>query len=157
MATRIGSIMSIAENLKISKFSSEYHKMIIHLIYTSNAMMHELEKRASVENITVQQFNVLRILRGKYPEASNNNLIKERMIEKMSDVSRMIDRLVNKGLVTRKQSKADKRAVSLLITQKGLDVLARLEEPMLMHDFLQKKLSLDECVQLTELLEKLND
>ena len=108
--------MNIGEHLKISKFSSEYHKMVIQLIYTSNALMHELEKRANQENITVQQFNVLRILRGQYPETSNNNLIKERMIEKMSDVSRMIDRLVFKGMVTRKQSKTDKRAVSLLIT-----------------------------------------
>lgn len=149
--------MNIGEHLKISKFSSEYHKMVIQLIYTSNALMHELEKRANEENITLQQFNVLRILRGQYPETSNNNLIKERMIEKMSDVSRMIDRLVSKGLVTRKQSKADKRAVSLLITQKGLDVLSRLEEPMLMHDFLAKRMSLEECEQLNRLLEKINE
>lgn len=149
--------MNIGEHLKISKFSSEYHKMVIQLIYTSNALMHELEKRANEENITVQQFNVLRILRGQYPETSNNNLIKERMIEKMSDVSRMIDRLVFKGMVTRKQSKTDKRAVSLLITQKGLDVLSRLEEPMLMHDFLSEKLSLEECEQLNRLLEKINE
>lgn len=147
--------MDIAEEIYTDNFVDEYHKMTINLLVTSSRLTHELEVRASKQNITLHQFNVLRILRGLYPESSTNAHIKERMLEKMSDVSRIVNRLVSKGLVHRSKSECDGRAVALTITNKGLEVLQNLDEEMLLADLLQERLSSEECKHLNGLLDKL--
>ncbi|MNI85419.1 DNA-binding transcriptional repressor MarR [compost metagenome] len=103
----------------------------------------------------MKQFNVLRILRGQYPKPATNNLIKSRMLSTTPDISRMMDRMVTKGLVSRCQSDGDKRAVDLFITDKGLKILENLEEPMLMTDILSDRITADEAIQLSALLDKL--
>lgn len=114
-----------------------------------------MEKRAAIQKITLQQFNILRILRGQYPAPATNGLLKQRMLDKTPDVSRIVDRLVAKGLVSKKPSTVDRRAVDVLITPRGLDTLAELEGHMLMMDVLQKNISEAECETLNNLLDKL--
>ncbi|UIR54528.1 MarR family transcriptional regulator [Sphingobacterium sp. SRCM116780] len=135
------------------KFSTEWQKAVINLVYTSSWVSAILEKRAEHKQITLSQFNVLRILRGQYPNPITNNLIKSRMLTNMPDISRLIDRLVLKGLVDRCKSNIDKRAVSLLITEAGLQVLQELEEEMLLNDILPKNISEANCKRLNELLD----
>ncbi len=147
--------MEIATEIQTSKFADEYHKMTINVVFTSNWLTGFLEQRASAENITLHQFNVLRILRGQQPHACTNAMIKERMLEKKSDVSRIVDRLVAKGLVHRCKSNCDGRAVALTITENGMRALRNLEEPMLLSDILPQHLSEEECRQLNHLLDKL--
>jgi DNA-binding MarR family transcriptional regulator len=93
--------MRIDDEIQSSKFEDNYQKAIINIFYTegwlSNLTRAEFEKY----NVTQQQFNILRILRGQYPKPATVNLLKERMIDKMSDASRIVDRLVQKGLVSR--------------------------------------------------------
>lgn len=147
--------MNIEEEIQTKKFINERHKATINIVFTSNWITGILEKRANAKQITLQQFNVLRILRGQHPRPATNSLLKERMLDKMPDVSRIIDRLVAKGLVSRGKCDKDRRAVDVKITQKGLDTLAELEESMLMMDILQENISEKECQRLNELLDKL--
>jgi DNA-binding MarR family transcriptional regulator len=146
--------MKIDEAIQVNKFSTEWQRATVNLLYTSNWVTALLEKRAEQKQITLRQFNVLRILRGQFPTPVTNNLIKSRMLNNTPDISRLIDRLVIKGLVDRCKSNADKRAVNLLITEAGLNVLEELEQDMLLNDILPNHLSEAECLQLNELLDK---
>ncbi len=147
--------MKIEDEIQTRKFRNERHKATINIVFTSNWITGILEKRANQEQITLQQFNVLRILRGQYPNPATNNLVKERMLDKMPDVSRIIDRLVAKGLVSRCKCTTDRRAVDVKITEKGLETLEALEDSMMMLDILQKNISEEECATLNGLLDKL--
>lgn len=146
--------MKIEDAVKVTKFKNSWHKATVNLVYTTNWVNLTLEKRASRYHITLQQFNVLRILRGQFPTPVTNNLLKSRMITNTPDISRLIDRLVAKELVSRCKSEGDKRAVDLLITDQGLKLLEELEEDMLMGDILPKNISEKECEQLSNLLDK---
>ena len=147
--------MRIEEEIKTNKFHSEQQKATINIVFTSNWITGILEKRANSEQITLQQFNVLRILRGQHPKPATNSLLKERMLDKMPDVSRIIDRLVAKELVSRVKCDIDRRAVDVMITAKGLKVLESLEESMMMMDILQENISEEECLVLNKLLDKM--
>ena len=147
--------MRIDDEIQTRKFRNERHKATINIVFTSNWITHILEKRAGEAQITLQQFNVLRILRGQYPNPVTNSLLKDRMLDRMPDVSRIIDRLVAKGLVSREKCATDRRAADLKITAKGLETLANLEDSMLMMDILQENISEAECQALNELLDKL--
>ncbi|WKK57172.1 MarR family winged helix-turn-helix transcriptional regulator [Sphingobacterium sp. BN32] len=144
----------IEELVKVRKFASAWHRATINIIYSSNWLNVVLEKRAGAKQLTLQQFNVLRVLRGQYPNPVTNNLLKERLLTKTPDISRLVDRIVSKDLVTREKNSADKRAVDLLITQKGLDLLAEIENSMMLDDLLPNNISEEECLQLSALLDK---
>jgi DNA-binding MarR family transcriptional regulator len=105
-------------------------------------------------DITVQQFNVLRILRGQHPKACNLKLVKERMLDRMSDASRIIDKLKAKGFVERHECPNDRRNVDLLITAKGLDLLKSLDHLDEEFKTIFKNLSVSEVKQLNDLLDK---
>ncbi len=147
--------MRIEDEIKVKKFHNEWHKATINILFTGNWINGILEKRAGAQQITIQQFNVLRILRGQYPNPATNRMVKERMIDKMPDVSRIMDRLVAKGLVSRSQNPDDRRAVDVVITDKGIEVLAELDESMLLLDVLEKNITKEECHVLNDLLEKI--
>ncbi len=147
--------MRIDEEIKSTKFEDNYHKAVININYTygwlNNIMRCQFEKH----QLTTQQFNVLRILRGQYPSPATVNLIKERMIDKMSDASRIVDRLVQKGLVSRCTNKSDRRAVDIRITDLGLDILSKMDVEFKTRDILKNNLSDEEAAQLSVLLDKL--
>lgn len=144
----------LEDKLKVKKFSSEWHKATVNIVYTSNWVNFLLEQRATNYGLTLQQFNVLRILRGQYPHPTKNTLLRERMLSKTVDISRLVDRVVNKGLVSRKSSTSDKRAVDLLITDAGLELLERMEEEMMLSDVLPDNITEKQCQQLNKLLDR---
>lgn len=146
---------SLEERIKQSKFNNEKHKTIVSILYTANLLTAHFEEAFRKYGITLQQFNVLRILRGQQPNPSTINLIRERMLDKMSDASRIVERLRKAELVERVPSKKDRRAVDVVITKKGLAVLAQLDK---MQDALQKplsELSDKDAKTLNDLLEKI--
>ncbi|MFD2599844.1 MarR family winged helix-turn-helix transcriptional regulator [Sphingobacterium corticis] len=145
----------LEDNIKARKFSSEWHKATVNIVYTHNWLSNLLEERANKFDITLQQFNVLRILRGQYPNPVKNSLLRDRMITKTSDISRLIDRIITKELVSRTSCQNDKRAVDLLITQKGLDLLETMEDEMMLIDILPKNLTKNQCIELNKLLDKI--
>ena len=106
----ITTTVGINEDIKQSKFRSEIEKSIVNLIFTSNWLNEQQHKIFKPYGLTTAQYNVLRILRGQYPNAATVNLIIERMLDRMSNVSRIVDRLVLKDLVNRKQNQNDRRA-----------------------------------------------
>src|SRR5690606_33063882 len=144
----------IEELVKVRQFASPWHRATINIIYTNNWLNVMLEKRAGAKQITLLQFNVLRVLRGQYPNPVTNNLLKERLLTKTPDISRLVDRIVSKGLVSRGKNNSDKRAVDLLITDKGLDLLEEIEADMMLEDILPENISSDDCIKLSELLDK---
>ena len=106
-------------------------------------------------NITKQQFNILRILRGQHPKIVNLKLIKERMIDKMSDVSRLVERLREKGLVDRKTCKSDRRHIDVCITEKGMQLLQDMDKDIKKIYDSFSSLSETETITLNNLLDKL--
>lgn len=147
--------MKINDHVKISHFKNEWHKATINILLTNNWLTKELESRANRKDITLQQFNVLRILRGQFPQAVSNTLVKQRMINSTPDISRLVERLVLKNLVIRSQNITDKRTVDLVITEQGMNLLASLEEEMILGDILFENITEKEALQLSELLDKL--
>ena len=94
-------------------------------------------------------------LRGQYPNPATVNLLKERMIDKMSDASRIVDRLVQKGLVSRCTNSKDRRAVDIRISDAGLEILNKMDVEFITRDFLSHNLSEEEAGTLSDLLDKL--
>lgn len=147
--------MSLEDDIRQPSFRNEHQKGIINIIYTSNWIMERQKSFFDQENITLQQFNILRILRGSYPKPISTLQIRERMLDKMSDTSRIVDRLVIKKLATKKPSLTDKRLVDIAITPAGIAMLDRLDRKNEEMDSLLHALSELEVKTLNQLLDKI--
>jgi DNA-binding MarR family transcriptional regulator len=146
--------MELEKEIFSKGFDNIYNKAIVNILYTHGWLSNHLKNELDKSNITPQQYNVLRILRGQFPNPATINLLKERMLDKMSDASRIVDRLVQKELVKRSINKKDRRAVDIIITDKGLKLLESI--PMEAHaiNILKNNLSEEEAKQLSDLLDK---
>jgi DNA-binding MarR family transcriptional regulator len=120
--------MGLEKDIKQQHFNSENQKLIINLVFTNNWLTEKIRDFLSTEDITLQQFNILRILCGSHPRPLSTLTIRERMLDKMSDTSRIVDRLVLKGLVDKKTCPSDKRLVDISITEEGKKVLATIDQ-----------------------------
>jgi DNA-binding MarR family transcriptional regulator len=147
--------MKIEEEIQSTKFEDDFQKAVINLTYTYGWLNNALRGHFEKYNLTSQQFNVLRILRGQYPKPATVNLIKERMLDKMSDASRIVDRLVQKGLVSRCTNNKDRRAVDIRISEVGLDILSKMDVEFKAKEILQNNLTEEEAGKLSDLLDKL--
>jgi DNA-binding MarR family transcriptional regulator len=146
---------SISDDIRQTRFRSESQKAIINLIYTYNQVSGQMVALLSGFGLSMQQYNILRILKGQHPNPSTNNLVKERMLDRNSDVTRLIDRMIKAGLVTRTSCEKDRRRVDILITRKGLDMLQAIEPHEVAMDHLTGGLSEAELAQLNQLLDKM--
>ncbi|HEY9001436.1 MAG TPA: MarR family transcriptional regulator [Mucilaginibacter sp.] len=147
--------MQIGEEIQSNKFEDNYHKAVINITYTYGWLSNTFRCRFEKHNLTQQQFNVLRILRGQYPNPATINMIKERMLDKMSDASRIVDRLIQKGLVSRCTNNKDRRAVDIRISEAGLEILSKMDEEFKTKDMLKNNLTEEEAGKLSDLLDKL--
>ncbi|MFA0964630.1 MarR family winged helix-turn-helix transcriptional regulator [Roseivirga sp. BDSF3-8] len=149
--------MGLSEDIHQKEFSGVYQKSLINLIYTSNHIIYKANAFFKKYGLTRQQYNVLRILRGHQSDGASVNVIKNRMLDKMSDASRIVERLRVKGLVERHQDREDRRAVTVTITDKGVNLLQKMDNSVkvLEEDF--RKLSTEEADLLNELLDRLRD
>ncbi len=146
--------MSIDKDIKQRSFKNEYHKAIVNLIFTYNWTTEQLKQVLERSGLTLQQFNMLRILRGSEIPLSTLQ-IRERMLDKMSDASRIVDRMVIKGLVKKNTCKADKRLVDVTITPKGLGILLHLDGQEDKMEKIVKALSVAEAKSFNKLLDKI--
>ena len=138
------------------RFRNEYHKGMINLTYTTRQLGYRFYTELKKHDITEQQYNVLRILRGFRSEAPLSiGFIKERMLDRDSDVSRLVDRLHNSGLALRTEDKTDRRKKTVEITEKGLNLLKSMLDAELGVDKLLQNLSEEEVKQLNYLLDKI--
>lgn len=149
--------MGIEQDIHQAKFRNEYQKAAINLIYTHNWLTEKSRAIFASEDITQQQFNILRILRGSHPQPLSTLQIRDRMLDKMSDTSRIVDRLIAKGLVKKATCKSDRRLVDIMITDKGRKLLERLDMRQDEMDNLLDRLSTREALQLSELLDKIRN
>ncbi|MGE7776768.1 MULTISPECIES: MarR family winged helix-turn-helix transcriptional regulator [Chitinophaga] len=147
---------NIEKLISIRNFTSEHHKGLVSLIFVGNWIISKHQNFFKEYDITMQQFNILRILRGQHPKSASINTLKERMLDKMSDVSRLVERLRKADLVERKSCEADRRAVDVKITQKGLQLLKEIDEKIfVLEETLKTTLTDKEVAQLNKLLDKL--
>jgi DNA-binding MarR family transcriptional regulator len=149
--------MKIEDEIK-GKFRNEYHKGLINLKYTYKLLNYEFNLALKTHGLAEQQYNVLRILRSFHSETPLSiGFIKDQMLEKDSDVSRIIDRLYEKGFVNRSENPQDRRQKSVEINAKGLDLLDHMLKCELKADTLLKNLTLMEVEELNRLLDKIRE
>ncbi len=149
--------MGIEKDIHQNKFRSTKHKAIINLMFTYGHIIERIKIFLEKEGITHQQYNILRILRGSAPEPLSTLQIRERMIDKMSDTSRIVDRLIVKDLVKKCTCPKDKRLVDVTITEKGQKILKKLDAESDHMDQIMNKLNEKEAETLNLLLDKLRN
>ncbi len=145
--------MSLEKDINQIKFRNDYQKATLNIIYTCNWLQEQVKIFLEPKGITSQQYNILRILRGQSPLSTLQ--IRERMLDKMSDTSRLVERLIKKGFVIKQSCQTDKRLVDVTITEKGLALLASLDADTAGLDNLLSNLSQEESLLLNSLLDKI--
>lgn len=148
--------MSIEKEIQQSAFRNDFQKAIVNIIFSASWLHERVKGFLAPEDITPQQYNILRILKGSKKPISTLE-IRNRMLDKMSDTSRIVDRLVKKGLAEKKVSAADKRRVDVNISIKGISVLNRLDENNLQLDNILQSLTITEAASLNNLLDKMRE
>ena len=148
--------MGIEQDIQQTNFRNEHQKLGINIMYTANWLNEKIAGILSQEDITQQQYNILRILRGADKPLSTLQ-IRARMLDKMSDTSRIVDRLVSKELVEKNTCPTDKRLVDIVISKKGYTVLEKLDQLNHHLDSLMKGISEKEADIMNQLLDQLRE
>lgn len=149
---RLKEMKRIEEEIRQTKFTSVQQKAVVNLIFTSNWLQAKQSGFFKAFGITGQQYNILRILKGQYPQSISGTDIKARMLDRNSDVSRLLDRLVAKKLISKTTCPKDKRASDVLITDEGLALLAEINKTDDQDSVLG--LTNEEARMLSDLLDK---
>lgn len=147
--------MTIEEVIKSNVTLTDAKKIILNVMYTQNVIGDKFNEVLKPHELSGEQYNVLRILRGQKGTPANMCVIQERMIAKNSNTTRLIDKLLLKDLVTRDVCPENRRKIEVQITQKGLDLLKKLDEKVVQHEELfANNLTKEELITLNNLLEK---
>jgi DNA-binding MarR family transcriptional regulator len=146
--------MGIEQDIQQPNFRNEFQKMGINLLFTANWLNEQIGKMLSEEGVTQQQYNILRILRGSTTPLSTLK-IRERMLDKMSDTSRIVDRLIAKELVVKNTCEKDKRLVDITLSPKGLDLVDQLDQYNERIDALLKGINESEAQMMNQILDKI--
>jgi MarR family multiple gene transcriptional regulator MgrA len=151
-----GNKMLIEKEIhQLKPFRNNYHKASVNLIFTGKWMIQFHSDIFRQYNLTIQQYNILRILRGRFPLATTIKMIRDRMLDRLSDTSRIVELLRKKKLADRNICDKDRRKMDVIITQKGLDILKEMDKENERMDKKLYTLSEQEIVQLNALLDKL--
>lgn len=147
--------MKIEQVVRVKRFMNVWHKSRVNLLYSGNWLKSEIKDFLAAYDITQQQFNVLRILRGSNPQPLTTADIRIRLLDRMSDTSRIVERLCKKGLVDKTRNEQDRRLVDVSITELGLDLLDQIDANADRFDGIMQNLNEAEAEQLSTLLDKL--
>ncbi len=148
--------MKIEDAIQQKQFQNEFHKAHINMLYTASFINQKTLQTLKSFRISPQQFNILRILRGLYPQPASVKLLTERMIDKTSNASRLVEKLRNKGLVEREACDDDRRRVDVQITTAGLELLERASTAI--EQMIQNygaSITVEEATTLNNILDKL--
>ncbi len=148
--------MPIEKEIPKSYFRNSSHKTLVNILFTSNWILERLKQFLENEDITHQQYNILRILNNSETPLSTLQ-IRERMLDKMSDTSRIVERLLKKDLVNKQICRYDKRLVDVTLNEKGLKLLNRLEKKTYELDSIISNLSSEDIDTVNQLLDKLRE
>jgi MarR family multiple gene transcriptional regulator MgrA len=146
---------AVEDIIQQKKFADDYHRAMVGMSYLYNVIDYIQQQLFKKYGITPQQFNALRILRGQYPSPATVGLIKERMIDRNSDASRIVERLRKAELVRRVTCENDRRAVDVIITDKGLALLKKLDA--VIYDIQEplKTLNKEEIAELNTMIDRI--
>lgn len=148
--------MKLEDEIKQKTFASEFQKLLLNVYFTSSWFATNSSRILKPYRLTLQQYNVLRILRGQHTKPASVGLIQERMLDKSSNASRLIDKLLLKKLVDRNVSSNDRRQMEIRITQKGLDMLAELDGKMNYGELLaENRITEAEAAMVSDILDRL--
>ena len=149
--------MGLEKEIFQKKFRNDAHRLEVNIIYTFNWLYAFHSSFLKPFKITPQQFNVLRILRGQHPLPASVKLIRDRMLDKMSDASRIVEKLRVKGFIERKVCPNDRRACDVVITEKGMKLLSKIDFASSSFDELFSSLSQSDIKQMNTLLDKIRE
>lgn len=147
--------VKLEEEIKQSRFESQHQKAVLNVIFTANWINTNFRDVFKPYDLTPQQYNVLRILRGRHPKAANPGEIKEVMLDKNPDLTRLCDRLCKVGLITRTIDRNNRRKMNIKITDKGLEVLAQIDPEMKKLQDAMNHLTEQEATLLSDLMDKM--
>ncbi|MDP4175890.1 MAG: MarR family transcriptional regulator [Bacteroidota bacterium] len=147
--------MQLEKEIQQTKSLNNHQKAILNIIFTNSWLSQRLSLIFKPYDLTQQQYNLLRILRGQYPNPATVKLLKDRMLDKMSDVSRLVEKLRIKGFVERNICPKNRRNVDVCITEKGLELLAKMDRHEKDMENILSKLNEEELIQLNILFDKL--
>ncbi len=149
--------MTIETAIKQSKFANPYHKLLVNITYTANWLMNKQMEILRPFDLSPQQYNVLRILKGSHPQPMRVQDVSERMLDKTSNTSRLIDKLAAKQFVSKRLSRNDRRAVDIVITGSGLGLLERTTPLIVSLESLLHHLNTEEVEKLSEMLDSIRE
>lgn len=147
--------MKFEDEIKQRKFTNSNQKALLNILFTANWFQAKLKDVVKPHGLTLQQYNVLRILRGKYPKCAYPTDIKSVMLDKNPDLTRLCDRLIANGWIEREIDMSNRRKMKIIITRDGLDLLELLDPEMVKIQNKINQLSDSENGQLSDLLDKL--
>jgi len=146
---------SLEEAIKQKEFKDPYNKLVVNLLYTHSYLVTAQNSILKPFDLSPEQYNVLRILRGQNGVPTTVSSIQDRMLNKMSNASRLVDKLKAKELLERRECPSDRRQVDILITEKGLQILNDLQVHMEGFNTQVINLSEEEVIIMNDLLDKL--
>ncbi|MDQ3290978.1 MAG: MarR family transcriptional regulator [Bacteroidota bacterium] len=146
--------MKLEEEIKQKSFKSPHHRMMVNIMFTGNFLQKRLMCLLRSFGISPQQHNVLSILRGQYPNPFSLGDVQERMLDRMSNATRLVDKLLEKNLVARCQCTANRRKIDITITESGLTLLKQIEEKMPSFEEMFPAITPEEATILGQLLDK---
>ncbi|RDC66367.1 MarR family winged helix-turn-helix transcriptional regulator [Adhaeribacter pallidiroseus] len=146
--------MKLEDEIKQKSFKSPYHRMMVNIMFTGNFLQKRLLCMMREFNISPQQHNVLSILRGQHPDPCSLGDIQERMLDRMSNATRLVDKLLEKDLVARCQCPNNRRKIEITITEAGLALLKQIEAKIPPFEELFPAISSEEASALGQLLDK---
>ena len=150
--------MRIEDELKMKKFENAQDRAVLNIMFTGNWLSDRMNSLLKPWGISDQQYNVLRILKGQKGKPINLYMIRERMIHRMSNATRLVEKLRKKGFVRREICESNRRMVEIVITNDGLRVLNEIDEVVGQNrKVTNKKLSNEEATILGDLLDKLRE
>ena len=149
--------MGIDKDIHQNKFLNEHQRATVNILFTYGWMMERIKEFLKPVDITPQQFNILRILRGSHPQPLSTLQIRERMLDKMSDTSRIVDRLILKGWANKAASRKDRRLVDIVISPKGIKLLEKLDARQEELDGILGNISVKDAATLSKILDKIRN
>lgn len=149
--------MELEKEIDQKQFASEYHKLLVNVLYTGKWLEYNNTRHFKRWDLTPQQYNILRILRGASPKPATVQYLTERMLDKSSNASRLVDKLEEKGFACRKTCPSNRRAVDVSITEAGLTLLSNIDAETKNVKAFSDTLSEQEAHTLNSLLNKLRE
>lgn len=148
-------MVQLKKEIETSKFENVFQHALVNIIFTYHWGNQKIKDALMPFDITTQQYNVLRILKSQYPSPATVNLIKNRILDKMSDTSRIVDRLIQKRYAEKSINNYDKRSVDIIISDKGLSLLKKIDKEIDFSKLISPNITEEEAGQLNVLLDKL--